>query len=282
MLAERSSACAACGCGDPTLSAVGAEKPFAGRLRVSLDARHRSDAVGVAGVDRLELRETRSDFQGAWSPTARWTFLATLPAGYRQIGYSNGSSQNTTFVGDPELRAKAFVWQNRAFDPTHLLAVLGGASLPFGRAVTESAGRVPLELGVSLGVPTASLGLSYAGFARPWSLYASATLSTPLATSSDGDRPSRSLRSTVALQHQTMEKLALRASAHTRADTVALDMHAEDNNSGGWIAFAGPEVLWNVAQDLTLFGYARLPIVQRLRGAHEEGAIWGAGAAWDL
>ena len=74
------SACAACGCGDPTLSAVGAEKPYAGRLRLSLNTRYRSDTVGTEGVNKLSLQETRADLQAAWSPTARWTLLITIHA----------------------------------------------------------------------------------------------------------------------------------------------------------------------------------------------------------
>ena len=35
------SACAVCGCGDATLTSMGAEAPYQGRLRVSLEARYR-------------------------------------------------------------------------------------------------------------------------------------------------------------------------------------------------------------------------------------------------
>lgn len=274
-------ACAACGCGDPTLAAVGAEKPFDGRLRLSVDARYRTDAVGVKGVDRLELGELRSDLQVAWSPTAAWALLATLPVGYRRIDYVNGSSQNTSFVGDPELRAKAYVWQDRRFDPRHLLGVVAGLTLPLGTALSESTGRVPLELGVSLGVPTALVGLSYAGFARPWSMYASATLSSAFYTAKDGDKPSTSGRATLAVQHQTTPSLALRASAHLRVDQVATSEFKDDPNSGGWVAFAGPEVLFALGGDATAFAYLRVPFASGLRGNHDEGPIVGLGLVWD-
>ncbi len=39
------SACATCLCGDPTLSAYDAEKPFAGRMRFSLSHLARSETV---------------------------------------------------------------------------------------------------------------------------------------------------------------------------------------------------------------------------------------------
>ena len=274
-------ACAACSCGDPTLSAVGAEKPYQGRLRLSLDARYRTDSVGRAGIDKLTLRELKTDIQAAWSPSTRLTLMATLPVGTRSVTYANTRSQNTAFVGDAELRGKVFVWQERTFDPNHLLALLGGLSLPTGTALAESFGKVPLELGVSLDVATVSLGAAYAGFARPWSLYASAVLASPLATTREGDRPARSLRGTVSLQHQTWATLALRASGHVRVDGVAMDLGTPDPNSGGKIFFAGPEALWSPGGDLTFFGYARLPVASGLRGAHDEGPIFGAGVAWD-
>jgi hypothetical protein len=52
-------ACAMCGCGDPTLTTMGAEQPFAGRLRLSSELRYRSDAIGDA-PERTQIEEVRA------------------------------------------------------------------------------------------------------------------------------------------------------------------------------------------------------------------------------
>ena len=42
----RASACATCGCGDPTLTLMGAGQPFSGRLRLGAELRYRWDELG--------------------------------------------------------------------------------------------------------------------------------------------------------------------------------------------------------------------------------------------
>ena len=48
-------ACSTCGCGDLTLTVMGSEKPYAGRLRAALELRHRTDAVGRPGFNEQRL-----------------------------------------------------------------------------------------------------------------------------------------------------------------------------------------------------------------------------------
>ncbi|MFP2933934.1 hypothetical protein ACLESO_54180, partial [Pyxidicoccus sp. 3LG] len=49
----RAWACATCACGDPTLTSMGAEQPFSGRLRLSSTLRAWGHTVGREGEDAL-------------------------------------------------------------------------------------------------------------------------------------------------------------------------------------------------------------------------------------
>src|SRR5687768_1971981 len=85
----RAQACAACGCGDPTLVSAGTEQPFAGRLRGSLELRYRTDSIGEPGVDRLFIREARADLSLAYAPLPALFFMATLPFVHRSVEEPN-------------------------------------------------------------------------------------------------------------------------------------------------------------------------------------------------
>jgi hypothetical protein len=200
----RGRACATCGCGDPTLTAMGTEKPFHGRLRASIDARHRTDDIGEPGVDQIRLRETRVDGQLAWAPHERVFLLGSVPLLQRSVGYVNGAETNTVAIGDVELRAKAFVFIDRSFAQRHLYAVTGGLKVPTApRQRSDADGRyLPIEAQPGTGSWDPLLGMSYAFFARPFSFYASMQGSAPLRGTSEF-RASPSLRTTTAIQSAT-------------------------------------------------------------------------------
>src|SRR5690606_16530845 len=69
-------ACAACACGDPTLTTLGADQPFEGRLRAGTLVR----AWGYSdGVSHGDYGEVRMDLAAAYSPLSWLTLSAQLP-----------------------------------------------------------------------------------------------------------------------------------------------------------------------------------------------------------
>lgn len=276
-------ACATCGCGDPTLTAMGTEKPYAQRLRASLDARHRSDDIGEPDVDQIRLRETRLDGQIAWAPTDRVFLMGTVPLLQRSVRYVNGGETSTFAVGDVELRSKMFVHTDRAFSPRHLYAVTAGLKLPTApRQRSDADGRyLPIEAQPGTGSWDPLLGLSYAFFPRPLSFYASVQGSAPLRGTSDF-RASPSVRTTTTLQYQVRPWLAPRLGLDTRLDAKAYEDGRPERDSSGFIAFVSPEVLLAPADDLLVVLSLRVPVVQALAGYHHEGPVVGLGVAYDL
>lgn len=283
MRVASSSACATCGCGDPTLTAMGTEKPFRGRLRASIDARYRSDDIGKPEVDQIRLREIRLDGQLAWAPSERVFLLATVPLLERRVRYVNGGETTTGALGDVELRAKTFVFFDRPFAPRHLYAVTGGLKVPTApRQRNETDGRyLPIETQPGTGSWDPLLGLSYAFFARPFSFYASAQGTAPLRGTGD-QRASPSVRATSALQVQLIPWLAPRFGVDTRLDAHAYEDGRPERDSSGFIAFLSPELLLSPTTDLLVVLSLRLPVMQALAGYHHEGPTAGVALAYDL
>lgn len=276
-------ACATCGCGDPTLTAMGAEKPFENRLRVSVDLRHRADEIGQPGVDQVRLRETRLDGQVAWAPHERVFLLGTVPLLARSVRYVNSGETNTVAMGDVELRAKTFVYLDRLYAPRHLFAVVAGLKVPTAprqRSETDGA-YLPIEAQPGTGSWDPILGMSYAFFAHPVSLYASVQASAPAKGTSDF-RASSSVRSSTSVQYQVASWLAPRVGIDTRLDGRAFERGQPERDSGGFIGFLSTELLIGSARDLLVVPSLRIPAVQALSGYHREGPIVGIALAYDL
>jgi len=262
---------------------MGAEKPFRNRLRLSLDARHRSDDIGQPGVSEIRLREFRFDGQVAWAPIERLFLLGTVPLLQRRVLYVNGAETSTVGIGDLELRAKTFVFTDRAFSPRHLFSLNVGLKFPTApRQRSESTGEfLPIEAQPGTGSWDPLLGMSYAHFAAPWSFYSSVQGSAPLRGTSEF-RASPSVRSTSALQYQALPWLAPRLAIDLRLDARSYELGRPERDSSGFVGFVSPEVLLSPTTDLLVVLSARIPAVQALAGYHTEGPIFGVAVAYDL
>ena len=275
-------ACAACGCGDPTLTVAGTEQPFANRLRASAEARYRSDSVGEPGVDAIDVREFRTDLSFAWAPGARLFLLATLPFVYREVTSASLAKDRAWGIGDVELRAKLFAFRDREFAPRHLLSVVLGLKAPTAPFRDDENGEpLPLEAQSGTGSWDLLVGPAYALFAGKVSLYASAQLQAPVATRAELE-PGPSLRGTLAAQYQALESLAVRPALDARWDAVSREQGELNPNSGGFVLFAGADVLVSPIEDFTVLAGVRVPVVQELTGYHDEGLTAALGVSVDF
>jgi hypothetical protein len=275
-------ACASCGCGDPTLTVMGSEKPLRNRLRAALELRHRTDEVGDPDVDRLRLSEQRLDGQVAWAPHERLFLMASFPILRRDVAYESGARRRTWGTGELEVRAKWFALQDRAFSPRHLVALLAGAKVPTAFVERRSNGTtLPMELQPGTGSLDGIVGVSYGFFSFPWSAYASVHGIVP-GPGLAGYRGSASLRQTTALQRQLGGTFAARAALDLRLDGAARENGVPDPNSGGFIAFASPELLFSPATDLTISALAKISMLNRLAGRHREPFVLGTAVAYDF
>lgn len=279
---REAAACAVCSVGDPTLTTLGTEKPYRNRLRAALGVQHRTDAIGQPRVNRLLLSEQRLDLTLAWAPHERVFLSLVVPALRREITYVNLARKQTVGPGDTELRGRVFLWQDREWSARHLVSLTGGVKLPSAPVQCGRDGeRLPLELQPGTGSVDPLGGLSYAFFAFPWSAYASALLTWPT-RGPEGSRASRSLRATVAGQRQLSEAFALRLGLDGRLDGRAIEEGAPEADSGGFIGYVSPELVVSPGVDLMLSAVVRVPVLDRLKGFHDEGVIVGLTAAKDF
>jgi hypothetical protein len=281
-LPRRAGACATCACGDPTLTVMGAQQPFAQRVRLSLEAQYRTDTIGRAGFDRIELNEQRTTLSAAYAPEAWLMVSASMPMIRRELTNANLARDVLVTPGDLELRARAFVLRDRAFAPRHLLALVGGARLPTAPLERDAKGRYRApELQPGSGSFDPLGGVSYSLFAAPWSAYVSQVAYVPTQGPADF-RIGASLRGTHALQYQVGTSIALRFSLEYRLEARARRAGGVEPDSGGFIAFASPSIVWSPWLDLVLDVDVHVPIWNALYGAHEEGVFAVLGAAYDL
>jgi len=281
LAARSASACATCGCGDPTLTAMGVEKPFKNRLRVSLELRYRTDLIGEPKVDQIFLAELRADAQVAWAPTEDLFLLATLPSLRRTVRYVNDAQTTTLGLGDLEVRIKNFVYRDQSFSPIHLVAILAGIKMPTAPAeYTPDGKRLPTEAQPGTGSWDWMVGVSYAFFAHPWSFYSSALGSAPLRGTSDF-RASRSIRTTLRVQRQFGTLFAARLGTDTRLDARSFEDGRPERDSSGFIGFASGELVVSPTNELLFSLSASIPVFQALAGFHHEGPVFGFAAVYD-
>lgn len=275
-------ACSTCGCGDPTLTTLGAEKPYPWRVRAAVGAQYRTDSVGREGIDQVKLRELRTDAYVAVAPSSRLFLQVGVPLVTRSVETVSGAKSNAFGLGDIELRVKPFVWQDRDFQPRHLLALLGGLKLPTAQRQRGKDGALlPVEVQPGTGSLDPILGASYAFFSLPWSLYASLTFTAP-AWSRDELRASPSLRTATVLQYQLVPAFAVRAGLDTRIDDKAYENGRASRDSGGVIVFASPELVVSPFADWLAALAVRIPFANALVGSHREGPLLALTLAHDF
>ena len=302
-VATPAAACAACACGDPTLTSMGFGKPSDGRLRLSLDetltsvqlAQHvvtpsQTDApdatkehlAGIRGRTTLALTAfVHSDV--ALSVEVAWAVQRTTSSQQKTLW--------TAGLADATLRARWFIWRDRPFAPKHLVALTGGLVVPSPFQVLDQNGApVSLDVQPSFGAFVADAGVLYSafptGWLRPFSLYVSAKAfaATP---GFDDVILGPGVSSSVTLQFQPVAATAIQMGFDTRSDLPAtlgstLMTNAPTIRSrGGHLAMLHAGIVLSPVQDLLVRFLVRAPVVN-LRDDELEGAHAMLGVVWDL
>jgi hypothetical protein len=275
-------ACAACACGDPTLLAAGSEQPFTGRMRPSAELRYRTDSVGEPGVDEFQIREWRATLSFAYAPLSELFVIGILPVVDRLATDVSLARYRSFGLGDAEFRLKWFVARDPKLGADWLIAVTGGVKFPTGAFHRDADGELlPMEAQPGTGSWDLLFAPSLSVFVGQTSFYGMVQGTLPVATRPELS-PGPGLLGTFAGQYQFWEFLALRAVVDVRLERPTHENGQEDPNSGGALLMAGPDLLVSPLADLTFGLGFRLPVVQALRGAHEEGPAFSASAALDL
>lgn len=276
-------ACSTCLSGDPTLTTLGLEKPYEDRFRGSLNGLYRTENFGVEGVNRSELTEYRSSLGLAWWPTNRIALGARVPWVWKQLDNVDLSTEKTSALGDIDLDARFYLWQDRESSPTHLFGVQGGVRVPSATEQTGANGQ-PLDFDVQPGtgiwIPNA--GIWYGFYKYPWFLFASSVAHIGVGEGFQGFEFGNALNTTVTGQYAFTYNFAASLSLDTRYSGKDSFYGVTDEDSGGFIAFISPGIVFTVVEDLLLHATGQLPAIDRLNGDHDEGPIVRVGLTYDF
>ena len=259
---------------------MGAEQPFKGRLRISAELRHRSDAYG-AGAERAEIDEVALVLGTSYAPRWWLQFAASMPILLRSVDTPTGSD-DIREIGDLDLGSKLTLWRDRAWAPRKLIGVQGGVKLATAPVLEDDNG-LPLAIEAQPGTSSIdlTLGASYARFAEPWSLYASMAGRLPVWRRED-IAVGAGARGTLALQYQPEYEWAMRLGTNIRIDAPARLPGYRDPNTGGVVIYASPGLAITPREDFLLEFSINVPIVNLLDGVHDEGPIVSMTGIYDL
>jgi hypothetical protein len=279
---EVAAACASCACGDTTLTIVGAEKPYAGRLRFSMLFQSRSVANGVPDVSQVKSQEQRLTTSLAYTPLSWLSLSLSVPVVWRQAQLVDLSEASSGSVGDIEIASQFYLYRDQAFDTRHLMGARLGLRMPTAPTALGPDGTpliVEAQPGTGSFDPLA--GLFYGYYTRPWSFYASSTVYVPTQGRQDY-RFGTALLSTVSAQVQPWIFLGFRLGFDTRWDTPLVEANGDlDPHSGGFVGFVSPEILLSPGTDWLVQLTTRVPVVQAVRGEQSEGWMFLLGLIYD-
>lgn len=263
-------ACASCGCGDPTLTAMGQEKPFRNRVRLALEQRVGAHSSGDPAEQSLVSRTTVA---ASWSPLAWLTLGTSAPLVVVRSDTPQRPTRETVGFGDVEFLARALVFRDRRFSPRHLIGLLAGLKTPTGPRINDSSGYpAPDDVQPGSGSWDAIFGASYGYFGAQGSAFVSASYRHTTSGYHDYRRgPVLGVSTAVQLPLNRWSALVLGADfTHTQPSELAGGVRAPD--TGGLLLSASPALLFALHQDWLLRFTVQMPVIQSWRGHQSETA----------
>lgn len=272
-------ACAACACGDPTLTAMGAGKSFAGRLRLSGEWRRRSERRAT-GLGEARVREDRYTVGAAYAPVDAVQLAVTVPLVDRTLDHPTLAQDRALHVGDVELLARYFLVGARGF-AAHQVGVTAGARLPTAPEVRGADGvALPVDVQPGNGSVMPSAGAWYGLFAHPWSAHVSGNLIAPF----EGHaalRPGVAGLMTAQVQYQWETQVAALVGVDGRLTGRDAIAGVRVEASGGATVFATGGLGWSPVVDTLIQATLRWPVYDDRRGGERAEPSISVGVVWD-
>ena len=149
--------------------------------------------------------------------------------------------------------------------------------------VLRAADGTELDLDTQLGSGSVDplVGVAYQHFRGAWSFLASATGFLPT-RGILGFRAGASVRTTLAAQYQPALRWAVRLGMDGRVEAAGDLDGKQEEDGGGVIGYASPDVLFSPATDVVLAAGVRMPFFNRLRGRVDPTPIAMMSVAYDL
>lgn len=274
-------ACAVCAAGDPAITAPGAERAFARRLRLDLAALAGSVRAATPSGRDLVLDDLRVAATGSWAPTDRALASLVVPGLARRLHDGPVDRERTLTLGDVEGRVQyaaiGGIGDRARLD---LIAAARAPTAPVQRDALGAPLPSALQPGHSSVVPV--LGLTAGAGRGILSVSATGLVELPF-TVRDAPHGGAAARASAWVQVQPLGRLATRVGARARLEQAGrLEGGAPDPSSGGFVGYATADVLARPFADVVVTVGAAFPALQLLAGRHRESAIASAAVGWDL
>lgn len=275
-------ACATCLCGDPTITTMGTEKPFAGRKRAGVEYLSRGEKTAQPGVSELVTEEQRVTYSFSYALNADWMFAASLPTVTKSFTRFDSSSAQGSGLGDMDLSARWFVGKDSRFPARYLWGMQLGLRAPTSTEQKNNGVVLDIDAQPGVGATVPSAGIWYGRYALPWFLYTSATVQHAVTDGYQGYRAGDVALATVMTQYAFKNRVAVQLSLDGRFKRHDKYFGVQDNDSGGVLVMATPGLAWTPYEDLVVNMSYQIPAIENPNGRQEEDATLRVGVAYDF
>lgn len=273
-------ACSTCLAGDPTLTLMGTEKSYPGRLRISGETLYRTETMGEENVDQSKLREQRFTLGLAYAWNERLNLAIRLPLIHKHLEYVSLATEQTTGIGDVELTTK-YTLSEQKKRHEHLFGVLAGLRLPTAGEQEDSGKPLDIDVQSGTGAWIPQAGVWYGRYRFPWFFYASSVIH--VATEGFQDfQAGTAVVTTLTTQYALNYNIAIQLGLDTRWSKHNQFADEADPDSGGWLTLLSPGLVIKVAEDMLCHLVVQIPALENLQGDHEEGTVVQFGITYDF
>lgn len=274
-------ACSTCKCGDYTITLLGDEKAYAGRLRSGVETVWRSESQGEPGVDERSTDEQRLLLGLAYSLNPDWTLAAQIPFVRKEIEDADLSRQDAEGLGDIDLLARWTLFRGGDSSVRHVGGLRLGVRLPTAEQVRDRNGeRLDIDVQPDAGATAPNVGGWYSYFRFPWFLSSSVTYFS-FGDGHQGFAPGNAVVGSLLGQYAVMPALAVQAGVDARYAQRNRFSGVEDPDSGGTLTMGFAGVALRFGELVTNAG-VQLPLAENLNGFQDEGASYRLGLAYDF
>jgi hypothetical protein len=282
LLCNHAFACATCLCGDPTITIMGTEKPFSGRLRGSIEYINRGETVGTPGVNEHVIDEERLTYSLSYNLTDSLIVAASLPLVSKTVTRYDLSREEASGLGDMDLNARWVIGGDEHFPARHLWGLSAGMRVP--TSTEQESGGTPIDFDAQPGAGTtiANFGLWYGHYRTPWFFYTSFSYQHALDEGYQGYQAGDVLLVTGHSQYALHKDVALSFSLDARSKRPDHYYNEIDPNSGGVLIMASPGIAWTPVTDLIVNATLQVPVIENVHGRQEEDNSLRIGVTYDF
>lgn len=271
-------ACATCLCGDPTITTMGTEKPFAGRMRAGVEYLSRGEKVAEVGSSELVTEEQRATYSLSYAISAEWIVAASVPMITKKVQRYDLSRQQGSGEGDLDLSVRWFIGKDESFPVRHLWGVQFGLRLPTS---TEQK-KIDIDAQPGVGTTIPNLGIWYGRYEMPWFFYTSTAYQHAVTEGYQGYQAGDVLLVTGLTQYAPHQSLAVQFSLDGRFKEQDQYDSVKDVDSGGVLVMATPGIAWTPLEDLVVNASYQIPVIENAHGRQAEDPALRLGVTYDF